>query len=93
MLILIVDILGGLIIDTFGQLRDEFNEREDDELNFCYICGLYRRDLSKLGKKSDFKEHITKKHNIWNYLYYIAYIENKPYNELSNLESYVFDNK
>ena len=91
-LFLIVDILGGLIIDTFGQLRDEFNEREADELNFCYICGLYRRDLSKLGKKQDFKEHITKKHDIWNYIYYYAYIDNKPIYELTSLESYVFEN-
>lgn len=73
-------------------MRDEFNEREEDNENFCYICGLYRRDLNKLGKKSDFEEHITKKHNIWNYLYYIAYIESKPETELTGIESYVVSN-
>ena len=45
-----------------------------------------------MGKKSDFEEHITKKHNIWNYLYYIAYIESKPETELSGIESYVVSN-
>ena len=47
---------------------------KDDKESYCFICGLYKKNVDKLGKKQDFNQHINKKHNMWNYLYYIAYI-------------------
>lgn len=34
--------------------------------------------------------HITQRHNIWNYLFYIAYIKDKCSTEFSGIESYVY---
>lgn len=49
MLILLIEILGGLIIDTFAELRQESKERENDMNNVCFICGLESKDLDRLG--------------------------------------------
>ena len=37
--IVLLNIIFGIIIDTFGELRDQRNELEDEILNKCYICG------------------------------------------------------
>ena len=88
-LVLILEILGGIIIDTFAELRSEDEEKKSDMNNYCFICGLYRRDIDKLSVRSDFDEHINKKHNMWDYLFYIAYITDKEATDLTGIESYV----
>ena len=47
----------GIIIDTFGQLKNEFNCREKDEKNFCFICGIDREKLEKTSGNSGFLGH------------------------------------
>jgi hypothetical protein len=37
---ILLNIFSGIIIDTFGELRDEMNERMADKMNNCHICGL-----------------------------------------------------
>lgn len=91
-LILIIEILSGIIIDTFAELRQEEEEKKKDMENYCFICGLNRRDMDRQGgRKQDYNFHISKKHNKWNYLYYMAYILDKPETELSGIESYVYE--
>ena len=57
--------------------------------NNCFICGLDRKELDRSGVKHDFQEHIQKRHYIWNYLYYMAYLEDKTDTECTGIESYV----
>ena len=55
----------GIIIDTFGQLKNDFNCRERDEKNFCFVCGIDREKLEKTSGNSGFFGHIkAKKKNI-----------------------------
>ena len=42
------NIIFGIIIDTFGALREQNNEMEEDMRNVCYICGIERQDVSAL---------------------------------------------
>lgn len=69
--------------------RNEDEEKKKDRLNYCYICGLNRRDMDRTGRKLDFNFHIQYKHKLWNYLYYIAYVKDKDETELTGIESYV----
>jgi len=39
-LLIMIDIVTGILIDTFGYLRDLDNEKLEDKLNVCFICGL-----------------------------------------------------
>lgn len=40
LMIIMINILSGIIIDTFGTLRSELEAYEDDLNNICYICGF-----------------------------------------------------
>jgi len=42
LVILVVEIISGIIIDTFGALREEHNKITDSIENKCMICGKNR---------------------------------------------------
>lgn len=41
-IILILNMIFGIILDTFAALRDTNAEKEEDINNFCFICSLHR---------------------------------------------------
>ena len=58
--VIILNIIFGIIIDTFAGLRDEKNAMFDDMKNRCFICGL---DRYLFEKNSDgFDNHIERDH-------------------------------
>lgn len=38
--IMFQNIVGGLMIDSFSELKEEDSARDDDKTNFCYICSM-----------------------------------------------------
>lgn len=42
-----LQIIFGIIVSSFAQLRDQKAENEDDMQNVCYICNLERLDFEK----------------------------------------------
>ena len=46
--VLLFNIVAGLMLDTFGKLREEANQREDLLSNSCYICGITRASCKGL---------------------------------------------
>lgn len=50
--IILLNVVLGIIVDSFAQLREEAAEREDDIKNICFICGLDRYTVSFLFKLS-----------------------------------------
>jgi len=63
-----LNIIFGIIIDTFAELRDGQNTRDDDFLNTCFICGHNREVFEKEGMSFD--RHIKFEHNPRNYVYF-----------------------
>jgi inositol 1,4,5-triphosphate receptor type 3 len=45
-IIIMVNILFGIIIDTFAQLRDEKQTKDDDKRNICFICNIDRNTVT-----------------------------------------------
>ena len=41
-IIITLNLIFGVIIDTFADLRSEKNEKEENRKNTCFICGLNR---------------------------------------------------
>ena len=37
-------------MDTFQELRNESNKMTDDMENYCFICGINRKDEEKLSE-------------------------------------------
>ena len=74
--ILVTMIMGnvtfGLIVDSFGGLRDETYAYEKDKKDVCFICQLTRNRA--LIKNIDFNDHVNKDHNVWNYVDFLCYL-------------------
>ena len=88
--IIVLSIVTGIIIDTFGSLREEYNEYIKDTETFCFICGFERETLDKESEEKDgFDFHVKNEHYQWNYLFYIGYLSDKEATELTGLESYI----
>jgi len=51
--VIFLNIIFGVIINTFAELREEAKEREEDENHICYVCGLSRKDFSAESKDFD----------------------------------------
>ena len=91
--ILVIMVMGnitfGLIVDTFGQLRDDTYNFENDKNNFCFICQISRDKC--LLKNKDFDSHIKNEHNLWNYVNFLIYLHLNNPNDFSRIEGLVWD--
>lgn len=88
--IIVLSIVTGIIIDTFGSLREEYNSYIEDTESFCFICGHDRETLDKESEeKEGFDFHVKNEHYQWNYLFYIGYLSDKDDTDHTGLESYI----
>ena len=92
MVYIVWQMVSGLILDAFDNLRRDREEIEEDMETNCFICGLNREKIEKyyLGKEG-FEKHLQD-HSVENYLFYMLYLEEKDPNEYSGFESYVKEN-
>lgn len=52
LIIIVLNLIFGVIIDTFGALREEKEQDEEILKNSCFICGLRRQDFDQLNNKT-----------------------------------------
>ena len=86
--IIMMNIVFGLILDTFTVLREIQEESTDDRENKCFICGMQREDIERLSGRP-YNYHIASEHNEWNYLFFLIYLKFKESTEFSGIESFV----
>ena len=79
----------GIIIDTFGELRDKQTENENDRKNICFICQISNDACMK--RNIDFDKHVNDVHNIWNYVYFLAYLHLNNPNNFNRVENSVWE--
>jgi len=90
LLILLVQILAGLIIDKFGEIREDSENMEEELKSNCVICGE-KGDVIERKTGKTFEQHKEEVHNLWNYILFIGYLKRKPKKELNGIESWVYD--
>merc|ERR1711871_905704 len=92
-LILLLNIIFGIIIDQFGQLRDQQVANDHARLNNCFVCNIDRsrfdHDGHKKGHSNGFKLHIDNQHNMLDYLFFLVYLRHKPATEYTGAESFL----
>uniref|UniRef100_A0A8D3BR29 Inositol 1,4,5-trisphosphate receptor n=1 Tax=Scophthalmus maximus TaxID=52904 RepID=A0A8D3BR29_SCOMX len=86
-IIIVLNLIFGVIIDTFADLRGDKQKKEEILKTTCFICGLERDKFD--NKTVSFEEHIKMEHNIWNYLYFIVLVREKNKTDYTGPESYV----
>ncbi len=70
---LVAELLSGIIIDKFGEMRSQEERILEDSKKACFICGQTRETLEK-SNKTNFKQHTGIEHNIWNYMFFLEYL-------------------
>uniref|UniRef100_A0A673WBI2 Inositol 1,4,5-trisphosphate receptor n=1 Tax=Salmo trutta TaxID=8032 RepID=A0A673WBI2_SALTR len=86
-IIIVLNLIFGVIIDTFADLRSEKQRKEEILKTTCFICGLERDKFD--NKTVSFEEHIRSEHNMWHYLYFLVLVRVKDPTEYTGPESYV----
>ena len=76
--------INDIIVDTFQSLREEANELYEIKMNICFICSLNRTIFERIGL--DFEQHKEREHNILNYFHYVMKILNTDEQELNSLD-------
>ncbi|MBZ3887436.1 Ryanodine receptor 1 [Sciurus carolinensis] len=87
-IIILLAIIQGLIIDAFGELRDQQEQVKEDMETKCFICGIGSDyfDTTPHG----FETHTLEEHNLANYMFFLMYLINKDETEHTGQESYVW---
>jgi len=83
----LLNIVFGIILDTFAALRDLKADKEENMDNYCFICSLHRDVLERLD--GGFEYHCKNEHNKWEYLYFIIYIKIKDKMQFSGTEQII----
>ncbi|EGR33562.1 MIR domain protein [Ichthyophthirius multifiliis] len=90
LVLIVMNMIGGIIIDKFKELKDKLDSKIIDENKYCFICGLDRQTLDKGSEQGGFFYHIKVEHKQWNYIFYQAYLKQKQTTEFNGNESYIY---
>ncbi|EKX53016.1 hypothetical protein GUITHDRAFT_101463 [Guillardia theta CCMP2712] len=84
-----LEVIFGIIIDSFKRLREEREEVQKDIERKCFICGLPRNffDSEAAG---GFAVHCKRDHNIWMYMYFLVHLKQKDVLDMDGIEFYVW---
>uniref|UniRef100_A0A672SAJ0 Ryanodine receptor 3 n=1 Tax=Sinocyclocheilus grahami TaxID=75366 RepID=A0A672SAJ0_SINGR len=87
-IVILLAIIQGLIIDAFGELRDQQEQVKEDMETKCFICGIGNDYFDRTPH--GFETHTLQEHNLANYLFFLMYLINKDETEYTGQESYVW---
>ena len=88
-ILILAAIISGIIIDTFANMRADLQEKNDDQQNNCFICGINRSTMERQMVK--FEHHVFQEHYMWSYARFLMYLKQSKDSELNGPESYVKD--
>ena len=85
--IIMLNVVFGIIVDTFSELRDEKSKNDEAMKSECFICSLKASDFERFGK--GFTHHVKHEHHMWNYLFFFYHLDQKDPSEFTALEQMV----
>ncbi|XP_065916546.1 ryanodine receptor 2-like isoform X2 [Dysidea avara] len=88
-IVILLAIIQGLIIDSFGELREKEKSTKEDMKRKCYVCGISKERFDQFP--DGFENHTKNEHGMADYMYFLMYLISKPETEFSGQESYVWD--
>jgi len=85
-----LNLIAGVIITTFGQLRENKGRQMEDTTGVCFICSIDKQIFDRASAEPEgFKTHVKIDHNIWNYLYFIFLLWEQDKDDDDGMEQYV----
>ncbi|KAL6426510.1 hypothetical protein ACFW04_009145 [Cataglyphis niger] len=88
-IVILLAIIQGLIIDAFGELRDQLENVKTNMESNCFICGLGKEYFDAVPH--GFDTHVQQEHNLANYMFFLMHLINKPDTEYTGQETYVWN--
>ncbi|KAG2379446.1 hypothetical protein C9374_006563 [Naegleria lovaniensis] len=90
-IVFLTNVVFGTILDSFQQLRKAREERKKEITEKCFVCALEKSKFdTKANEGITFEKHIKEEHYLWNYVYFLIYLYEKPETEYTGTESYIF---
>ncbi|KAI8801199.1 hypothetical protein BJ742DRAFT_838177 [Cladochytrium replicatum] len=86
-IIFLLNVIFGIIFDTFGQLREEHQSILNDLKSTCFVCSINASEFDR--NAVSFAHHLKKEHNLMHYLFFIVHLQIKDPTEYTSHESYV----
>ncbi|XP_064627454.1 inositol 1,4,5-trisphosphate receptor type 1-like isoform X9 [Lineus longissimus] len=83
-----LNIIFGIIVDTFSELRDLKWTAESDMRDTCFICSRNSYDFEHHG--SGFDLHVRAEHNMWAYIFFFIHLDDTKHNDYTSLELHVY---
>ncbi|KAL9647381.1 hypothetical protein ABK040_011745 [Willaertia magna] len=92
--IILLDVLFGLVLDSFSARREESNKKEKEIKEKCFICNNEKTRFDIHANQGiTFEKHIKEEHYMWNYVYFLIYLTEKPNDEYTGIEQYIANDK
>ncbi|XP_063865194.1 ryanodine receptor-like isoform X5 [Scylla paramamosain] len=88
-IVILLAIIQGLIIDAFGELRDQLESVKENLESYCFICGIGSDYFDAVPHGFDM--HVLKEHNLANYMFFLMHLINKDETEYTGQETYVWN--
>ncbi|CAC5357472.1 unnamed protein product [Mytilus coruscus] len=82
-----LNIIFGIIVDTFSELRDLKWRAESDMRECCFICSRNSYDFEHTGK--GFQYHVEHEHSMWAYILFFIHLDNIKPSDYTALELFV----
>ena len=86
--LLLLNMVNGVIVTTFSQIRQERETKEEDKENKCFICSINRVEFEK--RKISFEDHNNKEHSYKTYIKYLLHLKFKNEDEMDFDESHIY---
>jgi hypothetical protein len=80
----------GIIIDTFGELRDIEQEKEEVLATKCLICAIDKTTFESVG--INFAYHVKVQHNIEDFVAYLIRLNINKRNLVHEIDYYIYEN-
>ena len=87
--LLLLNMINGVIVTTFSQIREDSSNKEDDKNNICFICSIPRYEVEKQGLS--FEEHIKSEHCVKTYIRYLLSLYLMDTNDMDQDQYYVYN--
>lgn len=89
-LVILLNVIFGIIIDTFSELRQKKMDRLADTHEVCFICGNTKLDFDRNSEEPNgFSNHYHNDHNLWKYMQFIIFIWEQDKDDDDGLELFV----
>lgn len=85
--IILMNILFGIIIDSFADKRAQADDFKREVKDQCFICGIRksRFDIENIN----WNDHIYCEHNLHSYVAFLLYVQTRPKSECDGIEKAV----